>query len=1755
MNYIINAILAEVHQQQPTPDGQLRIRINGFEDIRIYERVCKALHQAYDNNLALETQLSDEKYKLFQQSHHADQPALLSMAQNNWVATHTSLTHYRNLPQEDAQLIVLMGTEAVDDQGSLKDCFFIDPAKLEAALGPQFHRLFTALQGDWSDTETDCINKLWTSLFAFTPVNICKLSNIADNWGPIDGIDSYIAHFYEDLPKWGLCKQVDTLPSASTITSKSRRNILQTNHSFISRDLFRNIPKTQYNNYCSKISTYKTQEMKYGPTWSGWATQKINSFDSYILTLQEFLMGTQIAKHQEDLLFVDFSITQAVLDIKLEKGRTTTKTSNQKVYGAPLTVFSQAVFFALQKSKNSNVDELRITVESAELVDAVDPASNEDRNPQLAHAWQRICHFAGGVIDFIGNSDLTIDEQSISLQLISANVFSPKGALNQVELGVVTTAKPSKKLNKIIFTVQSFFQGASSETFERFEWSFSNQAAWLIAFEPICQMFEQWDESHISTFLPLCTSSGFHSLMHAKCEEEFLDALEQTTIEFDFDICNHSQTHFQDNDSMMWILKYQELGTAFLAFCKSIYDNGFYSDLLRSVSNESKIISLIDCYTSLGEAIINHPISDHLEWVLDFFIHAFIIEPDKRSLLTGQLPTGCIAPPFHPAVLQKITDQTTFILDGCCEWHQKNEAVRPSPSFEQTCTAIEQLEQLSEIQEGIDIFPLNDSQYYGATKAFANYCICGQYHDDQAKWMQAILQKDAVFDDNFKDGAFKQMNAAAIMLYDVLKTYQKAFPNNLNNLSIAIINPSDLQPVIAAIYKHVEDVKKRSSAHEIIQIALHILVTPENKGGRNYLAFWVNTFFSQDESVTVKIFLNEYSSIQELQSLCPSNLDIVFLMDILKQEDLNFAQAKESNHLSISDCRFPIIVKPAPVSANSVRRKIEITQPQFHAATIHSQVIYYRNTYEQHAYHPAFVTKTISIDNERQQMIWELHKQSNWIVCVDGGMDGALLRDGSAQSSNYAVIGFSTGKGPHGQYNLTITARNSIIESVKTRLRARFQTLFHWDLEKTARAADICLDAASTLDGISLFNAINPNDENMHEFMAYILTTIRSKQEAVSDGLRIIVHLDSYQHWFSKSAFDDELKTESRPDFLMITANIGNDGIVHLDATIIECKIALSSTANTHKEKAREQVENGIAHLSEIFNPNSKSIRRRYWYAQLYRALTFSHITFGSNTDAYSQLAAQLRGILDGQFTIDWQGKVSAYWIDMPGDDSINSTVSQSPFIEMQEVPQKMIQRLLLGDDPADITFAPLVEETPMVLADEPVVAQAVPLSAPAVIAPSVEPPAAQQLPEPIAVTPTPPTEDYAPITTPPASFSSTTALPSIDSDETQAPDAPDSSEQANTTPLQDIRVLIGKDRQGKNVYWDFGHPQLANRHLLVTGTSGQGKTYSIQTMLQGLSQHGVSSVIFDYTEGFRTDQLEPEFVSSLDGKIDETFIYYEGIPVNPFRRQEIEFSGKRFLEKISDVALRIANIFSHVYDFKEQQFSAIYEACRTGIEKHGDTMSMEYFREELQESSNNAAKTVLSKMAPFVDSVAFEPNAQFDWDTIIHADGKVMIFQLTNFVREIQVAITEMVLWDAWHYFKKNGNKNTPFVVVLDEAQNLSMKKGSPAEIILREGRKFGWSAWFATQSLKSLSDTEIVNLRQAQYSLYFKPIDEEMSKIAKQIDPTAPNGGQWVNQLKSLQKGQCIISGDRVRMDGSFGQSSPTVTNITSFQERSHE
>ena len=194
---------------------------------------------------------------------------------------------------------------------------------------------------------------------------------------------------------------------------------------------------------------------------------------------------------------------------------------------------------------------------------------------------------------------------------------------------------------------------------------------------------------------------------------------------------------------------------------------------------------------------------------------------------------------------------------------------------------------------------------------------------------------------------------------------------------------------------------------------------------------------------------------------------------------------------------------------------------------------------------------------------------------------------------------------------------------------------------------------------------------------------------------------------------------------------------------------------------------------------------------------------------------------------------------------------------------------------------------------------------------------------------------------------------------------------QENTDPVNEkernIRVLLGTaENSTRKVYWEYDHSGLANRHLLISGKSGQGKTYFMQCLLLELSKRNISSIVIDYTEGFLPNQLEPEFVGFLGSKLNQRVVYNEKVPINPFKRNIRDIGGITLPESDTDIAERIKSVFASVYkSLGIQQLNAIYEAVLKGLGRAQDEMDLNVMREMLEEDTGSASKTALSQIRP----------------------------------------------------------------------------------------------------------------------------------------------------------------------------------------------
>lgn len=348
--------------------------------------------------------------------------------------------------------------------------------------------------------------------------------------------------------------------------------------------------------------------------------------------------------------------------------------------------------------------------------------------------------------------------------------------------------------------------------------------------------------------------------------------------------------------------------------------------------------------------------------------------------------------------------------------------------------------------------------------------------------------------------------------------------------------------------------------------------------------------------------------------------------------------------------------------------------------------------------------------------------------------------------------------------------------------------------------------------------------------------------------------------------------------------------------------------------------------------------------------------------------------------------------------------------------------------------------------------------------------------------------------------------------------------------------LKLGADKNGNPVLWPLLSPAITNRHALILGQTGRGKTYMITQLLDQLKDTALSALVFDYCNSYPA--------STFASPPDEIIVYRDGLKIDPFKRQIIAFGDVTCPEKKSDVADRISDLLMEVLNLTFLQRNAVYSACLYGL-MDSSPMTLGKLVRKLADLDDDRAREALGKLSPIADKNIFS-HGDLNWGNLLYTtQGKVTVINLKGFSQSIQKLITELLLWALWDYVQAHGSTDKPFVVVLDECQRLSLKEDSIASRLLTEGRKYGVSAWFATQFLQgNFKAAEINRLQQCDLKVNFKSTEKENRFIAKELD--AKRAPEWEEKLQSLKRGQCIVRCPLEKADGSIRTSPPLIVNV---------
>ncbi|WP_018086851.1 ATP-binding protein [Desulfurispora thermophila] len=1199
----------------------------------------------------------------------------------------------------------------------------------------------------------------------------------------------------------------------------------------------------------------------------------------------------------------------------------------------------------------------------------------------------------------------------------------------------------------------------------------------------------------------------------------------------------------------------KELAFYYQQFIKATYERGLFSALDVRRHSEMEYNNMAGAYLQSLEQCLQSVGTAGKEAMLLLYKAFLVVDSSlygkPGSVWEKDLPAALVTP-LHPVMLEMLHFQFSYLLE--CLVYLLEKGLSGSREVAFNAASWQRLVELAAVRRALGVV-ISGQKLEGMGRDFAYLQVLGQAGADDGETDSLDFAEEEMDEEDEDDHPeYLQRGRLAELVKGILLDYQEMHPYAADGLTLAVYAGRSLPQILAGVDEFLRIMVKEREEEAADYYTLQLMVYTRAHSEwtvRRWLRAWQQSWQQGDVGgegahwshcrLTVQYRMVEDKKFIDLEGMLRDNrCDLIFLSEFFMDSESEFYPLEQDfSRLTENYRYFPVLEKVCcrnRGAGSEYKRQRVLTNHRFRRATAHARLVHrLQNPVSPHGQVLLLETRGVG---DFQKVLRAAHASGVWVVCIDPAMDEYVitsLEDDGKKSPD--IIGFGTGVGSHGEANFTISTSLFKLSGVQDRIARWVRKLFPGQLTES-QAGEIARafcrrdpDQRPYLSGLSLIKSTGP-ERFFHEFVAGSMVRLMLQQQAEEDSFcDVLVSLDAFPHWFKRD--------EQRPDFLHLKAALVG-GRVRVQARLLECKLGREN--EEHVQKAGQQLRAGLCQLAERFMPCPPGAiagvqdrpDQRYWWLQLHRLIA-SH---GVSGEQYDRVLAALELLSEGYFDLEWQAAAFVFWTDRPGDEIQREVLCEVelPGQNVLTVPvfrcgRDFIQRLCLRND------------QPVELLDWPV-CRYVGRELPAIAGAAAETPADPPVLEDDGGSVSPVSEEEVPETISPVPCGADETwqrrcLPDLLTAQTQVATAAEaliegdaavrSVEECQPVPQ---RILLGYGAGERPVYWEFGHPDLPNRHLLIFGASGTGKTYAIQCLLAELGRHGANSLIVDYTSGFTSGQLNPLFVQHFAPR--QHVVRQQPLGINPFRRQRYVEEGIELIDNPAQVAGRLAGLLGKVYHLGEQQYATLYNIIQEGVQQAGDGFTLPGLLEKLREYSeaggHNASQalSVFNKIRPFVDMNPLGPGRSGWEELFTDRQNRCHVIQLIGFEAQMAQLITEFVLLDLYWYYRSCGSEARPRPVVLDEVQNLDHSEGGSLSNMLREGRKFGLSLLLATQTLSNLKQEERDRLFQAAHKLFFRPADTELRSFASII--AQATGGQvedWVQRLASLGRGECYSLG----------------------------
>ena len=1731
---------------------------------------------------------------------------------HEWSDNRGNLTYYRSLINEShdtLMIIVLCGSDRVVDSASLDDFHTCDP---ETIWLEDMHQSFRAWVSEklksigifeFENDDLVCFDRIIKPILTTGRGDLLQISNWLENinlnhaddinevqWNMLGNLKDFnlprLSHFPLRQKRKHLSlyinKSAEFFNYTLFLEARQREKALKAIEKILNLIESGEDPNIQLD-----------EEVLYGA---------YDSSEQFLQGLKNYI-DTDNQTDRNKLFECDFVVIwDKVLNFKFRKNNVK-KESVRKLSGSPLEVLLTSIWLTLRDYAIEHAAETEMNINSISITPDLfkhDIESGDNIKENSEQAQHYLSRLLGGI------------DSLIPLHLSLSNSNDSGVEFNCDLLNTDINCRYCKSAEPVLeysITIHS----STGVVHKKFGWRLPEHHVYRLSLDLLMRAKISMAMLQDIYKLPVFHLPYYDELLQATADEEIRRVLLHS-IRDERDKTNSitnllNSAWVQEDDHLSAKLKV--LAEKYDCFIRNAASNGILSAIF---SPEGSWSDLRKVYGDTFETASSIPDISHSSLV-GMLTRAFLLIGQKSKSLgdtwhADYYEESGVATILHPSVIEMLEAQVVY-LTRCFNFACKRE-LSNTPNYDSFKIHIwRSYVDLSSIKA-----PLTGLLYNQQLNLDANvhgieliHQIGSSNSTNTPLSTRLLLQYNDISDDEntLSDTEMFRESSESKLLLRLMQDYFDLHPHACDGLTIAVFRNKDIQPIIAAVHSFLKILAKAPTAQKPNK--RYIL----NAQRKNLYAISVTLFTESNDETDVSTWVQQWRecweaaetetkydlyrrsrfsishriiekhNLSSFQRLINEQFDAdiaVFYNFIGAGKGVNSFEKVEQFDITSRELKFPILEKACCTIRNPAemyRRKRVVSNRQFALGAYHANLLH---SLQSGAYKSSTIVVGSGDFTPWRELIDSLHQKAEWIICVDPNMDEQLIKQPILDSSKKReIIGFGSGVGSHGEDNYTISTEQFSLEDIYLRLKIAVRSLYAseagWSPEDCDIVAKSILNVSTQLSGLSLIRATGVGDEYIRDFMAYSLSRmlLQSPCDLLCESL---ISLDAYRHWFDLS---DNMR---RPDLMWMRVRIGQDKRLHINMHLVECKMASQSTE--HINKAKAQVDNGLKVLTSSFAPllkgNSNTVLeddrpdRRYWWMQLHRLISSKTEV---NKNEYQGVLEALERLAEGDFDISWNASVFAYWIN--SDSQIKRVgywiPSSYPTVtaKVYSIGGGFVRSLIL-DPSFEINWAEFDNQGTEILDND---GEFIPSEIDDDYTPwveeeddedNIEDPAdypsdidkntsgvqgavvienQKQLHHPTELMPL--SENEIPQNLAKDDNLENTSGPEINQQVRISGEVSNSLE----------RILLGKTCNGEqSVHWEFDHAELANRHMLIFGSSGQGKTYAIQCMLCEMTKFRQNSLIVDYTNGFLPDQLE-ETTKKVLMPVQHV-VRQKPLPINPFLPQVSDNGGIVITENPNSIAKRIAGLFNSVYNVGDQQYSVLHRAVMDGVEKLREDMNLDEMLSIIEDMADNkkyksSAQTLYSKFRPFILDRPFSNGENgYDWDSLFQkVDPLCNIFQLYGMDSYSGRLITEFILWDLYGHLQSRGKKTDPKVIVLDEVQNLDHKEGSPISKYLREGRKFGLSLILATQTMSNMKKDERDRMFNAAHKLFFKPADTELKSFAEIAAlATRQRVDEWIRKLSSLKKGECFSIGPVLDVSGEHLATRAIKIRITALGER---